>query len=59
MIVETVKIVAPVSIENPHGYVVINKGDLADHHEIFGAKKKDAAVVQKPMLPHVSEPVKK
>ena len=38
MEIETVKIVAPVTDDNPHGYVVINK---SDHHgqPLFGEKK--------------------
>jgi hypothetical protein len=35
---ETVKVVTPVSDQNPHGYIVINKSDLTDKHEIFDAK---------------------
>lgn len=31
----TVKIVSPVSDENPHGYIVINKSELTDEHEVF------------------------
>ena len=34
--IETVKIVSPVSIENPHGYIVINKSDLTPAHVVFG-----------------------
>lgn len=39
----TVKVVSPVSDENPHGYIVINESDLTDDHEVFGdgAKKAD------------------
>lgn len=32
----TVKVVSPVSDENPHGYIVINESDLTEEHEIFG-----------------------
>lgn len=35
---ETVKVVAPTSDDNPHGYIVINKSDLTDKHEIFDAE---------------------
>jgi hypothetical protein len=34
----TVKVVSPVTEQNPHGYIVINKSDLTDEHEIFGAE---------------------
>lgn len=37
MEVETVKVVSPASDGNPHGYIVINKSDLTDKHEIFSA----------------------
>ena len=37
-IVETVRVVSPVSDGNPHGYVVINRTDLTPEHEVFGAK---------------------
>lgn len=46
MQLETVKVVSPVSDDNPHGYIVINKTDLTDEHELFdedGAKKEPAA----------------
>lgn len=36
MFIPIVKVVSPKSEENPHGYIVINEGDLADHHELFG-----------------------
>lgn len=32
---ETVKVVAPVSDDNQLGYVVINKSDLTEKHELF------------------------
>lgn len=32
----TVKVVSPVSDENPHGYIVINESDLTEDHEMFG-----------------------
>ena len=35
MICETVKVSAPVTDENPHGYFVINLSDLSDEHELF------------------------
>jgi hypothetical protein len=31
----TVKVVSPISDENPHGYIVINESDLTDDHKIF------------------------
>ncbi|HWG06002.1 MAG TPA: hypothetical protein VG271_13395 [Beijerinckiaceae bacterium] len=45
MQVETVKIVSPKSDENPHGYIVINKDDLREEHELFveAAEEADAA----------------
>lgn len=33
--IETVRIVSPVSDENPHGYVVINRSDLAATDVLF------------------------
>jgi hypothetical protein len=36
--VPTVRIVAPISVGNPHGYIVINEADLSDDHEIHGAE---------------------
>lgn len=43
MQLETVKVVSPVSEDNTHGYIVINKSDLTDEHELFdeGAKKAE------------------
>jgi hypothetical protein len=35
MLLETAKIVSPVSDENPYGFIVINKSDLTDEHELF------------------------
>ncbi len=35
MKIETVKVVADVTEQNQHGYVVINKADLTDVHELF------------------------
>jgi hypothetical protein len=34
----TVRVVSPVSDENPHGYIVINQSDLTDDHEVFDEK---------------------
>jgi len=31
----TVRVVSPVSDDNPHGYIVINESDLTDDHEVF------------------------
>lgn len=33
--IETVRVVAPGSSENPHGYIVINLDDLTADHTIF------------------------
>ena len=35
-LLETVRVVSPVSSENPHGYIVINKSDLTPSHVVFG-----------------------
>lgn len=46
MQLETVKVVSPVSDDNPLGFIVINKTDLTADHELFdedGAKKDPAA----------------
>lgn len=43
MILETVKIVSPVSDENPLGYIVINASDLSDEHELFAESEGDGA----------------
>jgi len=32
---ETVKVKSPVTEENPTGYIVINKSDMAEVHELF------------------------
>jgi hypothetical protein len=32
----TVRVVSPVSDDNPLGYIVINESDLTDDHEVFG-----------------------
>lgn len=48
VVMETVKIVSPVSPGNPHGYIVINKSDLKDGDEIFGAKKHEPKADLKP-----------
>ena len=37
---ETVRVVAPVSDANPHGFVVINRSDLKPDHEVFDDKPK-------------------
>jgi len=31
----TVRVVSPVSDDNPLGYIVINESDLTDDHQIF------------------------
>lgn len=49
MICKTIQVAAPVSDDNPLGYIVINESDLTDDHEPFDAadkaatKKADAA----------------
>jgi hypothetical protein len=35
----TVKVVSPVSDDNPLGYIVINESDLTEDHEVFGEAK--------------------
>lgn len=42
MELETVKVASPVSEENPLGYIVINKSDLTDEHQVFDEKKAPA-----------------
>jgi len=47
MELKTVKIVSPVTDENPLGYIVINETDLTKEHEVFdeeGAKKADKSL---------------
>jgi hypothetical protein len=40
---KTVKIIVPVSDDNPHGYIVINEADLAEDHDLFkGDDAEDA-----------------
>ncbi|MBU9823189.1 hypothetical protein J1782_25185 [Rahnella sp. BCC 1045] len=45
MIIETVKVAADTTDENPLGYVVINKSDLTEEHALFeeAGKKKTKA----------------
>jgi hypothetical protein len=38
----TVRVVAPVSAENPHGHIVINASDLTDEHTLFDVAQDDA-----------------
>lgn len=40
MELETVKIAADVTTENPLGYIVINKTDLTEDHELFDESAK-------------------
>lgn len=35
MQVETVKVVVPANDDNPQGYIVINKSDMTEEHELF------------------------
>lgn len=41
----TLKVVSPVSDENPLGYIVINESDLTEEHEVFGESADAAADV--------------
>jgi hypothetical protein len=43
MELETVKVVSPVSEDNPTGYIVINKSDLTEEHELFVEGEAKAA----------------
>lgn len=36
---ETVKIVTPITADNPTGYIVINKSDLNDSHKLYEPSK--------------------
>lgn len=38
----TIRVVAPVTDENPHGHIVINAADLTDEHRLFDAVLDDA-----------------
>ncbi|WP_416048952.1 HeH/LEM domain-containing protein [Cupriavidus basilensis] len=40
---ETVKVVSPVSEGNPLGFIVINKSDLTNEHELFEARRQPVA----------------
>lgn len=40
---ETVKVKTPVSDDNPSGYIVINKSDVTDSHELFDADDPEGA----------------
>lgn len=39
---KTVKVVSPVSDENPTGYIVINESDLTEAHELFEESASEA-----------------
>lgn len=39
----TVKVVSPVSDENPLGYIVINESDLTEDHQLFAEDGEKAA----------------
>jgi hypothetical protein len=39
----TVRVVAPVTDENPHGHITINASDLTDGHRLFDAEQVEAA----------------
>ncbi|WP_413724656.1 hypothetical protein [Sodalis sp. RH16] len=47
MEIETIKIVADITDDNPHGYIIINKDDLTEEHEIFTAEPVEAEPVKK------------
>lgn len=36
---ETVKVKSPVSDDNPAGYILINKSDLTEEHELFESQE--------------------
>ena len=43
---ETVRVVSPVSADNPHGFIVINKSDFdPNQHEAWPKAKKAPAAV--------------
>jgi hypothetical protein len=46
---ETVKVVSPVSDDNPHGYIIINKSDLTQDHELFDESAKKVEKSPKPL----------
>jgi len=48
MELETVRVVSPVSDENPHGYVIINASDLTEDHVVF---EDSAEPAPKPLKP--------
>ena len=39
----TVKVVSPVSDDNPLGYIVINESDLTEDHQLFAEDGEKAA----------------
>jgi hypothetical protein len=45
---ETVRIVSPISDENPLGYIIINETDLAEGHEIYVEPVAEPAATTKP-----------
>ncbi len=44
---KTVRVVSPITDENPNGYIVINEDDLHDGHELYEEPKEDAAPAAK------------
>ena len=49
--IPTVRVVSPVSDDNPHGFIVINEADLTDEHELFDKPAPvEPAPVEKPKL---------
>lgn len=55
---QTVRVKSPVSEDNPLGYVVINKDDLTNEHELFDEVKAEEpaqpAVEPEPAAPAVT-----
>lgn len=41
--IETVRVASPVSDDNPHGYIVKNKSDVADGDVLFDAPAAEQA----------------
>ena len=45
---KTVRVKAPITDENPLGYVVINEADVTDEHELFEEAKAEEAPRSRP-----------
>ncbi len=52
MNIETIKVVSPISDDNPLGYIVINASDRTDKHELFDetANLKEPASLTVPQI---------